>query len=274
MDDILKPEIPPFLKWAGGKRWLVNNHFDLFPASYERYFEPFLGSGAVFFKLQPKLGLLSDFNKELVDCYVAIKSDWKKIEKNLKIHHKNHSEEYYYKVRASRPTSPAGKAAKLIYLNRTCWNGLYRVNQKGKFNVPIGTKTDVILADDNFEELAKKLAGITISHLDFEEAIDQSNSGDFIFADPPYTVQHNMNGFVKYNERIFSWGDQIRLRDALVRAHFRGCKILVTNAYHESVKKLYRDHFTLMRLDRKSTIGGRGADRGRYDELIASNFDD
>lgn len=272
MDDLVINESAPFLKWAGGKRWLVNGHLGAFPETYNGYYEPFLGSGAVFFKLQPRLGLLSDLNQDLIDCYIAIKDDWRRIRENLKNHHRNHSFDYYYKMRSSRPTSAAGKAARFIYLNRTCWNGLYRVNQKGEFNVPIGTKTDVILDADDFESLAENLTKMNIERLDFEEAIDRAASDDFIFADPPYTIQHNMNGFVKYNEKIFSWEDQIRLRDALVRAHGRGCKILVTNAYHESVKKLYRNHFDLSRLDRKSTIGGRGAERGRFEELLVKNY--
>ena len=138
----------PFLKWAGGKRWFVTNHSDLLPQSFNRYIEPFLGSGAVFFHLQPQNALLGDSNKELVDTYRAIKSEWKLVYRYLRAHHTKHSKEYYYQIRKSRPISSASKAARFIYLNRTCWNGLYRVNLSGVFNVPIGTKSTVVFADD------------------------------------------------------------------------------------------------------------------------------
>ncbi len=130
----------PFLKWAGGKRWLTKTNLNLFPISYNRYIEPFLGSGAVFFNLHPKESVVSDINADLINTYLAIRTDWEKVCDKLKKHEKRHSQEYYYEMRGSNPYSISGRAAKFIYLNRTCWNGLYRVNLKGIFNVPIGTK--------------------------------------------------------------------------------------------------------------------------------------
>jgi DNA adenine methylase len=141
----------------------------------------------------------------------------------LKVHAKRHSKKYYYYLRdEAKPTSLAGQAARFLYLNRTCWNGLDRVNLKGKFNVPKGTKSKVILDTDDFEAAAKALGAATLVCSDFATIVDMAEKGDLIYADPPYTVHHNMNGFIKYNEVLFSWEDQTRLRDCLLRASERG----------------------------------------------------
>lgn len=259
--------IQPFLKWAGGKRWLVGRSNDFVPEFSGRYIEPFLGSGAIFFHLAPSRSVLSDTNKDLINTYEAIRSDWKKVKKVLEKHHKNHSKEYYYLVRSLRPRHPHTKAAQFIYLNRTCWNGLYRVNLSGKFNVPIGTKKKVILETDCFDQIAKRLENSELLCSDFENSIDKANSGDFIFVDPPYTVKHNYNGFVKYNEHLFSWDDQLRLKLAIDRAVERGAMALVTNANHFSVKELYRD-YQQEDISRKNSLAGLPQYRGRFEELL------
>nr|WP_302328680.1 Dam family site-specific DNA-(adenine-N6)-methyltransferase [Pseudomonas sp. DVZ6] len=262
--------VQPFLKWAGGKRWLVEKHLGCFPEKFNRYFEPFLGSGAVFFSLSPKQAFLSDLNPDLIEAYTAIRDDWALVYSTLKMHHRSHCKEYYYKVRASKPRLPHTRAAKFIYLNRTCWNGLYRVNLNGDFNVPIGTKKNVILDTDDFSSVSKLLNTANIKYCDFEETIDQAGAGDLIFADPPYTVKHNMNGFVKYNEKIFSWQDQERLSAALLRASERGSHIVSTNAYHPAVMELYNS-FDLLSLDRTSVIAASSDRRGKYAELFITN---
>ena len=175
-------------------------------------------------------------------------------------------------MRSIKPRTPITRAARFIYLNRTCWNGLYRVNLNGQFNVPIGTKKNVLLDSDNFEELSKLLRDTRLIVSDFEAIIEQAQAGDLVFADPPYTVRHNLNGFVKYNEKIFHWDDQIRLRDCLVRAHDRGCLIFLTNANHPSVMKLYKGHFDISSLKRSSVIAANSSDRGKYEELVITNF--
>lgn len=262
----------PFLKWAGGKRWLTSAYGNLLPASYERYYEVFLGGGAVFFSMRPQLATLSDLNDQLIECYSVLRDEWQNVVEQLHYHHLNHSKDYYYKIRDSKPRKLGERAAQFIYLNRTCWNGLYRVNLKGEFNVPIGTKTNVLLEADNFEALSALLQKTELLASDFEEVIDKARSGDFIFADPPYTVRHNFNGFVKYNEKIFHWEDQIRLRDCLVRASNRGCLVLLTNAHHPSVIELYENDFELISLSRSSVIAANSKNRGMYEELIVTNF--
>lgn len=205
----------PFLKWAGGKRWLVAQHSILFPEEFERYIEPFLGSGAVYFHMRPRVALVSDANSSLIDTYREIREDWRNVANSLKRHHRNHTESYYYEERSRKHRSSHEKAAQFIYLNRTCWNGLYRVNLRGEFNVPVGTKTSVCLETDDFEGIARQLAGAELVHADFEQTIDRSANGDFLFVDPPYITRHNFNGFVKYNDKIFSWSDQERLAKAI-----------------------------------------------------------
>ena len=194
--------VVPFLKWAGGKRWLVNSAARIVPANFNRYVEPFLGSAAVFFALAPKKALLADTNAELVNAYQAISSHWQLVEQSLKRHSQSHSEVYYYKLRSSKPRKPYTRAARFLYLNRTCWNGLYRVNGRGEFNVPRGTKDSVILEADDFSAIAKRLSNCDIVCQDFESTLASAQRGDFAFIDPPYTVNHNLNGFRRYNEKI------------------------------------------------------------------------
>lgn len=265
-------ETSPFLKWAGGKRWLASAHSELLPNKYKRYYEVFLGSGAVFFSMRPREATLSDINEELIECYSVLRDDWQNVVERLQFHHRHHSNDYYYKIRNTKPRLPTNRAARFIYLNRTCWNGLYRVNLKGEFNVPVGTKTNVLLGADNFKELSAFLNKTELLVADFERVIDKARSGDFIFADPPYTVKHNFNGFVKYNEKIFRWEDQIRLRDSLVRAKDRGCLILLTNANHPSVIELYENDFELISLKRRSVIAANSINRGVYEELVVKSF--
>lgn len=262
----------PFLKWAGGKRWLASAYADLLPENYGHYYEVFLGSGAVFFSMRPQQATLSDLNEELIECYSVLRDEWQNVIERLHYHQRHHSKDYYYEVRSSKPKLLANRAARFIYLNRTCWNGLYRVNLRGEFNVPVGTKTNVLLEADNFEDLSTLLKKTELLAADFEDVINRARSGDFIFADPPYTVRHNFNGFVKYNEKIFRWEDQIRLRDCLVRASSRGCLVLLTNANHPSIVDLYENDFELISLSRSSVIAADSKNRGMYEELVIGNF--
>lgn len=266
--------LEPFLKWAGGKRWLTSNCRDVFPSSYRRYVEPFLGSGAVFFSLAPREAILSDINGDLIDTYQAIKIDWQRVYSLLKEHHNYHSRDYYYKIRLSRPRSLFARSARFIYLNRTCWNGLYRVNLKGQFNVPIGSKTRVIMENDDFKEVSKRLQNVHILKSDFEPVIDSTNRDDLLFVDPPYTVKHSDNGFIKYNEQLFSWDDQIRLSECLKRASSRGVRIVLTNAPHASIYQLYTVGFKCSKAVRNSVIAAASSKRKKCEELIITNRSD
>ena len=264
--------ILPFLKWAGGKRWLVEKFLELINYEGERYIEPFLGSGAVFFGISPSTAILSDTNKDLIDTYIALRDNWQGVSEILHTHHNKHSKLYYYKVRSEPTDSLVEKAAKFIYLNRTCWNGLYRVNLQGAFNVPIGTKKNVVLKTDDFEQLSHRLKAAKFFHQDFSKTMFTAGLGDIVYVDPPYTVRHNNNGFIKYNESLFSWDDQVRLRYEVERAVDRGAKVIVSNADHESICDLYSGIGEMFSLSRNSSISGRADRRGTYGELLIRCF--
>lgn len=265
-------QVQPFLKWAGGKRWFVERYLDLIPDSFDRFVEPFLGSGAMYFALRPRRALLSDLNGDLIDCYQSIRDEPNQIEAGLAYHQSAHNKEHYYRVRSAKPDDPTERAIWFLYLNRTCWNGLYRVNKRNEFNVPKGTKSAVILKTDDFATTAKLLRNAKIRMCDFEDTIDNAGVGDFVFVDPPYTVKHNSNGFVKYNDKIFSWGDQVRLRDAVARASSRGAKVLVTNANHASITELYADIGLQTVVDRASVLAGDAKFRNSTEELVIRSW--
>jgi DNA adenine methylase len=259
--------IPPFLKWAGGKRWLVRDHPSVFDISFNRYVEPFVGSGAVFFSLCPTRAVLSDSNEELILTYQAIQANWQEVWAELERMHLLHSKDFYYTVRKLRPNDRTNRAARFLYLNRTCWNALYRVNKKGEFNVPIGTKTNVLVGGD-LSACASALRNADIVACDFAQTMREAGDGDLIFVDPPYTVRHNVNGFLKYNQTLFSWDDQVRLRDEVVFARQRGAKVIVSNAAHESVTALYDGVGEIAVLERASVISGSAGGRKREKEIV------
>jgi DNA adenine methylase len=268
-----RPILIPFLKWAGGKRWLTSQYSNLLPSTFERYLEPFLGSAAVYFHLQPHSAILADRNAALINTYKQIRLNWEKVQRALRRHHRDHSERYYYAERARRHRAPHEQAAQFIYLNRTCWNGLYRVNLRGEFNVPIGTKTTVCLDTDDFASAASILKKAELLTADFESIIEKARNDDFVFVDPPYITRHNFNGFVKYNDKIFSWSDQLRLARTIRDAAERGAKILVTNADHRSVHELYQGMGQKVRVERHSVLAADSDNRGITTELaIAINY--
>ena len=260
----------PFLKWPGGKRWFVANYAHLLPSKYRRYVEPFLGGGSIYFHLQPTRAFLGDINRELIQAYRAIRDHPEKIAALMKEHHLLHSEKHYYRLRACCPTASCDRAARFLYLNRTCFNGIYRVNRFGKFNVPKGTKSAVFLESDDFCSMSSLLRHAEIRRVDFEELIDLAAEGDLLFADPPYTVNHSNNGFIKYNEKLFSWSDQIRLANAAARARDRGAHVVVTNANHRDVRRLYTSRgFAVKALSRFSAVSGNPEGRDQFQELLA-----
>lgn len=258
----------PFLKWAGGKRWLVRRYPQLFNIDFERYVEPFVGSGAVFFHVESDKSVLSDLNPALMNVYASLRTNYRRVWAHLLEHARNHSDEYYYEVRSKSFRSDASRAAQFLYLNRTCWNGLYRENLRGEFNVPRGTKDTVIFDDDDFAAVSKALAFAKIMSGDFENVFEGVKKGDFVFVDPPYTVKHNANGFLKYNESIFSWNDQIRLAKTIKSKASCGASILVTNAYHPTVVDLYRGFAKVVPVERPSVLSADKSYRGKAQEAL------
>nr|WP_305038056.1 Dam family site-specific DNA-(adenine-N6)-methyltransferase [Neorhizobium galegae] len=264
----MPPPVAPFLKWAGGKRWLAERHLSMFPSATSRYIEPFLGSASIFFSLRPRVAFLSDANPRLIECYEQIRDESEAVQGLLTEHQRLHSTEHYYFVRSTKYETAAERAAQFLYLNRTCWNGLYRVNKRGEFNVPKGTKNSVVLPNDDFFAVSKVLKVAKISCCDFETALAEAKSDDLVYVDPPYTVQHNFNGFLKYNENIFSWSDQVRLRDAVIFAASKGARVVVSNAAHSSVIDLYAGIGETHFVKRNSVLAASSARRGEVDEIM------
>ena len=265
--------VVPFLKWAGGKRWLVSQHLDLFPNTYERYIEPFLGGGSVFFALQPDKSILADSNSRLIETYAQVRDRPLCITKLLRKHQEEHSDEYYYTQRSRKYSDSAvHRAAQFIYLNRTCWNGLYRVNLRGEFNVPKGTKKSVLLATDDFEAVARTLRNATLRAQDYSVTMSCAAEGDLVYVDPPYTVKNRGNGFAKYNEKIFRWQDQVHLRNEVKKAIGRGALVVVSNSDHQSIKDLYCDVGVHLSVTRQSIIAGESSFRGSVQELLIRSW--
>lgn len=265
-------KLKPFLRWVGGKRWLITNYSEHFPEKYNNYIEPFLGGGAVYFFLKPEKAILSDLNSDLINAYNSIKNNPEKLLDLLKKHQLKHSKDYYYQVRNSKPRLDLSKAARFIYLNRASFNGIYRVNKNGIFNVPYGNKSKILHENESFQQLSKILENTKIINSDFEKIIDMAKKNDFLFVDPPYTVAHNNNGFVSYNEKIFSWDDQIRLFNSLKKAKNKGVKIMLTNANHSSIRELYENDFKFIEVSRYSSVSGLSAHRKKYSELIIKSY--
>jgi len=265
--------ILPFLKWPGGKRWLVQSFQSAFVPVPGTYYEPFLGAGAVFFMTGPERAYLSDSNRDLINVYKQIRKCPHKFADELAIYHSKHSKAFYYREREQVHGSNFKKAVQFLYLNRTCFNGIYRVNLEGRFNVPIGTKTSVILPSDDFVSIAKALRGKTLEVSNYSDTIEKAGKNDFVYADPPYTVKHNLNGFVKYNDRLFQWADQEHLCLALTAASERGAKVIVSNANHDSIRHLYSVGWRRYVVPRSTVISADSERRGGTTELLISNFD-
>ena len=264
-------QIEPFLKWPGGKRWIAKKYKEYFPKEYNMYIEPFLGSGAVFFSLQPNEAILSDINKELINLYVIMRDNPKELKGQLVYHQERHTKEHYYKIRDVILTDNLKCAGRLLYLNRACYNGMYRVNKQGKFNVPIGTKNNFTYDIDQFDQYANCLKHATLICGDFYEIINKAKKNDFIFADPPYATSGKAN-FTKYNDELFVWQDQLRLHEALVNAKARGAKIVLTNVYCKEIIEMYKnDGFYVHILQRSSNIAGQADKRGKVKELMITS---
>jgi DNA adenine methylase len=258
----------PFLRWAGSKRLVLQHIIPHLPKQFGTYFEPFLGGGSLFFLLRPQRAVLSDTCSELIETYKAIRDNSGSVLCHLE--RLKPSPATFYAIRDSRASGRFRRAAEFIYLNKTCWNGLYRVNAAGKFNVPYGRpKSDRLIDEDNLRACGALLRkrGVSVLCEDFEVVASSAREGDLVFLDPPYVTGHRNNGFVDYNEVLFSWEDQARLAQFARWLRERGCFVLVTNADHEAIFDIYHD-FKCTRFDRKSTIASSMPSRGRTTELI------
>ncbi len=223
----------------------------------------------MFLAVSPERATLSDANDDLIRTFVQVRDNPEPVISLLQGY--EYSSEFYYSMRALSPSSPSEHAARFIYLNRTCWNGLYRVNKKGEFNVPFGSfkNPDYIVAD-RIRSFACALQGAIIERRDFGIVVDEAVAGDTVYLDPPYTVTHGNNGFLRYNEQIFSWDDQMRLADVARALDTLGCTVVLTNADHESIHALYSG-FSVSRLDRRSLVAADAKHRAATSELLITN---
>ena len=271
LQSIRFPVVPP-LKWAGGKRWLVERILRRISIPYSRLIEPFAGSAAAFFALRPSRAILCDNNVELINTYKCIRWNHQRLTSILQRHAHGHCKEYYYSIRSESPSDRFERAARLLYLNRTCWNALYRVNLKGQFNVPIGTKTSVMLPTDDFGLVSQALVDASLKHSDFQLAIREAGHGDLIFADPPYFCTSASGTFVKYTNPAFSWADQERLARSMRAAMARGAHFVLTNADTKALRTLYERTGHVSAIDRHSVISGQPKGRRRTTELLWTSF--
>jgi DNA adenine methylase len=276
MDEGLRPNsrngtdpMVPLLKWPGGKRRLVQFILPLVPREFNRFYEPFLGSGAVFFALRPINAFLSDRNPDLISTYRQVRDNPQAVIKELR--KLRNTEKNYYAIRSAHPKSDPQKAARLIYLSTLSFNGIHRVNLKGAFNVPYGFKTHLTPCEPNRIHAASEVLRRTeIKCQDFEVAVADAQKGDVVYLDPPYTTAHSNNGFLKYNAKIFTWDDQKRLAHLAHTLADRGCSVIVSNADHSSIQTLYR-HFRVMKIDRYSVIAASREFRRRITECVFYN---
>jgi DNA adenine methylase len=258
----------PIVRWAGSKSKLISQIAPLVPKKFSSYIEPFFGSGALFFHLAPQRAHLGDLCHELVETYAAVRDNYKLVSAYLEPLRLN--KKTYYQMRSSTPRGRYQAAARFLYLNRGCWNGLYRVNTMGQFNVPYGSpKSKIVFYPETLRACSDLLgrSGVKLQVRDFESTLKHAKSGDFVFLDPPYVTKHNMNGFAEWNERIFSWRDQERLAALAVDLADSGVEVLVTNADHKDVRALYPG-FERHTLSRHSTLAGDMSKRGVVTEAI------
>lgn len=267
---IIRPK--PFVKWAGGKGQLVEQLASHMPETYLEYHEPFVGGGALFFHLTPDKAFLSDLNEELVNAFLVVKDDCEALLQKLK-HYKN-SAEFYYEIRALDPENldPVERASRFIYLNKTCYNGLYRVNRQGRFNVPFGRYKNPVYADEAQLHLASEaLQHANIRVADFEMVLDQARPGDFVYFDPPYQPMSETSNFTSYTADAFGENQQRRLAAVFRDLDKRGCRVMLSNSDSPLVHELY-GHFRIETVMAKRYINCKGERRGAIPEALVLNY--
>ncbi len=273
----------PFVKWAGGKRQLLPIIANHIPSKFERYFEPFLGGGAVFFSLVTKerktKWLLSDLNSDLVLSYITIRDKVRELVSSLENHAENYSKNssvYYYKIREANPKNDVDRVSRLIFLNKTCFNGLYRVNSKGKFNVPIGRYVNPnIVNKENLIEVSTILQSkdISIKCQDFEDALKVAGPGDFVYLDPPYQPVSTTASFTNYTDSDFDFGDQKRLYAKFKSLDKKGVKVLLSNSHSEDIIELFKEFSDgIIEINANRFINSVSQKRTGHTELLIKNY--
>lgn len=272
--------IQPFLKWAGGKRQLLPEIKKFLPKLEPNYtyFEPFLGAGAVLFNLQPKKAVVNDLNTDLINCYKIIKSNLSDLLLDIS-KHKN-EEKYFYEIRELdrkpeyQELSSVEKASRIIFLNKTCFNGLFRVNSQGQFNAPFGNYKNPTIADESVLNAVSRYLNennIMINNGDFKDSLKTTKKNDFVYLDPPYDPISETSSFTGYNLNQFYKDDQKRLKEVVDDLSKKGCKIMLSNSATEFIKDLYKD-YKIEIVSANRNINSDPLKRGKIDEFLILNY--
>jgi len=273
----------PFVKWAGGKRQLIPILNENLPKSFGTYYEPFLGGGALLFHMLTERNAqkcsISDLNSDLVLTYITIRDRIDELISSLRNHEKNYqkdSKTYYYSVRESNPRSEIEKTSRLLFLNRTCFNGLYRVNSKGKFNVPLGRYTNPnIVNEDNLRSVSAILhsSKVAIKCRDFESVLRDAKKGDLVYFDPPYQPVSDTANFTSYTNKSFTYDDLHRLSELCLKLDSKGCKVLLSNSDSEEVAKIFSDKpWKINKIQANRSINSNSKKRTGHFELLIKNY--
>ena len=273
--------VTPFLKWVGGKRQLIPVINESISKNFtnHNYYEPFVGGGAILFHLYPKKAVINDFNEELINVYKTIKENPEELITDLRTH--KNDPDYFYDIRALDrkndflKLSDIERASRVIYLNKTCYNGLYRVNSSGEFNSPFGRYVNPnIVNESTIRAVSNYLNGnnITILNGDFEDALKGIKKGDFVYFDPPYHPVSASSNFTGYVQGGFLESDQIRLRDLCNKLHDEGVKFLLSNSATQFIKNLYKD-YTIRYVKASRAINSNAKKRGEIDEVLIKNYE-
>jgi len=273
----------PFVKWAGGKRQLIPILSENLPKTMGTYFEPFLGGGALLFHIlternNQRCGI-SDLNSDLVLTYTTIRDKPEELISSLKNHAKNYqknSKSYYYSIRESAPKNAIEKTSRLLFLNRTCFNGLYRVNSKGKFNVPLGKYTNPnIVNEDNLRSVSQVLQSskISIYCRDFESVLEDAKRGDFVYFDPPYQPVSDTANFTSYTNKSFTFRDLKRLAELCFQLDSKGCKVMLSNSDSFEVENMFNQkEWKIKKIEANRSINSNSKKRTGHYELLVKNY--
>lgn len=272
----LKDKTYPIVKWVGGKRQLMFELLQNLPKSYNRYFEPFIGGGALFFELQPQNGYISDMNEELINLYMVVRDNIYDLIDDLNKHEV--SKEYFLKIRNLDRTekynalSNTEKASRFIYLNRTCFNGLYRVNSQGQFNVPFGNyKNPRIVDTENLINCSKLLKNTEICCADFSKILSKVKKDDFVYFDPPYVPLNETSSFTSYTRDGFDIDMQFKLRDVCDELDSMGVKFMLSNSDTKLINELY-SNYEIKKVFASRAINANGNGRGKITEVLVRNY--
>lgn len=278
-----KPLVKPFVKWAGGKRQLMPQITKYMPSSFGRFYEPFVGGGAVFFELQYNKSTVNDFNTELIFAYKAIRDNLDELIYNLQIHEKNNSSDYYYEVREwdrngiIDTKSDVERAARFIFLNKTGFNGLFRVNSQNQINTPYGKYKNPAIVNESVLKAVNMFlnkSSIKILNGDFEDAVKNAKRGDFVYFDPPYApMVEDQQSFVGYTLNGFGPKEQERLRDLVDELTNKGVKVMLSNSSVPYIHKIYAEYKdTTVIVPASRSINSKGDGRGKVDEVLIMNY--